>query len=173
MVLSIVFPKRAPRWPIVADFRPMTGVDLQTENVARLIQLALGPVFLINGVGITLGMLTSRLSRIVDRGRTLEIQRESASNENTIAHIDFDLKVIGRRARYINGAIIFATTSAFLTSLVVMLLFSSEFIGARLGGYIAATFAAAMVGLSVAFALFLVEVRIATRFLRLGGKIRS
>ena len=49
-----------------------------------------------------------------------------------------------------------------------MLLFSSEFIGARLGGYIAATFAAAMVGLSVAFLLFLVEVRIATRFLRLG-----
>jgi hypothetical protein len=150
----------------------MIGVDLQTENVARLIQLALGPVFLINGVGITLGMLTSRLSRIVDRARTLEIQRETATNENTISLIDFDLKVIGRRARYINGAIILATSSAFLTSLVVMLLFSSEFIGARLGGYIAGTFAAAMVGLSIAFLLFLLEVRIATRFLRIGGHIR-
>jgi hypothetical protein len=150
----------------------MIGIDLQTENVARLIQLALGPVFLINGVGITLGMLTSRLSRIVDRARTLEIQRETATNENTISLIDFDLKVIGRRARYINGAIILATSSAFLTSLVVMLLFSSEFIGARLGGYIAGTFAAAMVGLSIAFLLFLLEVRIATRFLRIGGHIR-
>jgi hypothetical protein len=163
--------RRAPRWPIVADFGPMIGVDLQTENVARLIQLALGPVFLINGVGITLGMLTSRLSRIVDRARTLELQRETA-NESTISLIDFDLKVIGRRARYINGAIILATASAFLTSLVVMLLFSSEFIGARLGGYIAGTFAAAMVGLSIAFLLFLLEVRIATRFLRIGGHIR-
>lgn len=83
----------------------MTGIDLQTENVARLIQLALGPVFLINGVGITLGMLTSRLSRIVDRARSLEVQRETTSNEKTLAHIDFDLKVIARRARYINSAI--------------------------------------------------------------------
>ena len=41
----------------------MTGVDLQTENVAHLIQLALGPVFLLSGVGITLSMLTARLAR--------------------------------------------------------------------------------------------------------------
>jgi hypothetical protein len=150
----------------------MIGIDLQTENVARLIQLALGPVFLINGVGITLGMLTSRLSRIVDRARSLEVQRETTTNEKTLAHIDFDLKVIARRARYINGAIALSTTSAFLTSMVVMLLFSSEFIGARLGGYIAGTFAAAMIGLSIAFLLFLVEVRLATRSLRIGGHIR-
>ena len=45
-------------------------IDLQTENVAKLIQLALGPVFLISGVGITLSMLTQRLARIVDRART-------------------------------------------------------------------------------------------------------
>ena len=57
----------------------MTGIDLQTENVAKLIQLALGPVFLISGVGITLSMLTNRLARIVDRARTLETQRESTS----------------------------------------------------------------------------------------------
>ena len=54
----------------------MFGVDLQTESVARLIQLALGPVFLLSGVGITLSMLTARLARIVDRARTLEVRRE-------------------------------------------------------------------------------------------------
>lgn len=150
----------------------MTGIDLQTENVARLIQLALGPVFLINGVGITLGMLTTRLSRIVDRARALEAQRETSRDEKALVFIDFDLRVIVRRARYINGAIALSTTSAFLTSMVVMLLFTSEFVGARLGGYIAGMFAAAMVGLSIAFLLFLFEVRIATRSLRIGGHIR-
>ena len=35
----------------MADSAAMTGVDLQTENVAHLIQLALGPVFLIPGRG--------------------------------------------------------------------------------------------------------------------------
>jgi hypothetical protein len=148
------------------------AVDLQTENVARLIQLALGPVFLLNGVGITLGMLTNRLSRIVDRARSLEVQRENSADESKIAHIDWDLQVIVRRTRYINGAIALATTSAFLTTLVVMFLFGSEFVSAPLGGYIAGMFVAAMAVLSIAFLLFLMEVRLATQSLRIGGKIK-
>ncbi len=148
--------------------RAMIGVDLQTENVAKLIQLALGPVFLISGVGITLNMLTSRLARIVDRARTLETQRESTSNDKKLAAIDEDLKVIFRRARYINSAIALGTTSAFLTALVVTLLFASEFTPLGVGGVIAAMFVASMASLSVSFLLFLLEVRIATNSLRIG-----
>jgi hypothetical protein len=146
----------------------MMGVDLQTENVAKLIQLALGPVFLISGVGITLNMLTSRLSRVVDRARTLESQRESTSDEKRLALIDEDLKVIFRRTRYINSAIALGTTSAFLTALVVTLLFASEFTPLGVGGVIAAMFVASMACLSVSFLLFLVEVRLAIKSLRIG-----
>ena len=103
----------------MADFAAMIGVDLQTENVAQLIQLALGPVFLLSGVGITLSMLTARLARIVDRARTLEDRRDAAHDAARIAHIDEDLKFIVRRTRYINSAIALSTTSAFLTALVV------------------------------------------------------
>jgi hypothetical protein len=149
----------------------MTGVDLQTENVAHLIQLALGPVFLISGVGITLSMLTARLARIVDRARTLEDRRETASDSQK-AHIDEDLKYIARRARYINSAIGLSTTSAFLTALVVTMLFASAFSPLSVGGLIAIMFVASLVALSGAFLMFLVEVRIATRSLRIGGKIR-
>ena len=112
-------------------------IDLQTENVAKLIQLALGPVFLISGVGITLSMLTQRLARIVDRARTLEDQREATSSEKKLATIDEDLKVIFRRARHINVAIALCTTSALLTALVVTLLFASEFVPLGVGGAIA------------------------------------
>jgi hypothetical protein len=155
----------------VADFDAMTGVDLQTENVAHLIQLALGPVFLISGVGITLSMLTARLARIVDRARTLEDRRETASDAQKV-HIDEDLKYIARRARYINSAIGLSTTSAFLTALVVTMLFASAFSPLSVGGLIAIMFVASLVALSGAFLMFLVEVRIATRSLRIGGKIR-
>jgi hypothetical protein len=151
----------------------MMGVDLQTENVAKLIQLALGPVFLISGVGITLNMLTSRLARIVDRARTLEGQRESTGNEKKLASIDQDLKVIFRRARYINSAIALGTTSAFLTALVVTLLFASEFTPLGVGGIIAAMFVASMACLSVSFLLFLIEVRLATKSLRIGVHTNS
>ena len=143
-------------------------IDLQTENVAKLIQLALGPVFLISGVGITLSMLTQRLARIVDRARTLEDQREATSSEKKLATIDGDLRVIFRRARYINIAIALGTTSALLTALVVTLLFASEFVPLGVGGAIAVMFVSSMGCLSSAFLMFLLEVRIATKALRIG-----
>jgi len=146
----------------------MTGVDLQTENVAHIIQLALGPVFLLSGVGITLSMLTQRLSRIVDRARTLEDRREVTNSEPKLKVIDKDLRVILRRSRYINSAIALCTTSALLTALVVTLLFASAFTPMSVGGVIAVMFVASMVCLSTAFLMFLIEVRIATNTLRIG-----
>jgi hypothetical protein len=150
----------------------MTGVDLETAHVATLIQQALGPVFLISGVGITLSMLTARLARIVDRARTLEDRRESTSDEARIADIDQDLRYIVRRTRYINGAIILSTLSAFFTALVVTLLFASAFLPLNVGLFIAVLFVLSLLGLVSSFAMFLVEVRVATRSLRIGGKIR-
>jgi hypothetical protein len=155
----------------VADFDAMTGIDLQTENVAKLIQLALGPVFLISGVGITLSMLTARLARIVDRARTLEDRRDATTDPGRIKDIDQDLKYIVRRTRYINNAIIMSTLSAFFTALVVTLLFASAFSPISVAPFIAILFVASLSALVVSFAMFLVEVRIATRSLRIGGRI--
>jgi len=145
------------------------NVDLQTENVAKLIQLALGPVFLISGVGITLSMLTQRLARIVDRARKLESERDETTHEKKLANIDDELKVIFRRARHINAAIALSTASALFTTLVVTLLFASEFVPLGVGGVIAILFVASMGCLSIAFLVFLLEVRIATNALRIGS----
>lgn len=153
---------------IVADSGPMTGVDLQTENVAHIIQLALGPVFLLSGVGITLSMLTQRLSRIVDRARTLEDRREVTTDAERLKVIDKDLRVILRRSRYINSAIALSTTSALLVALVVTLLFASAFTPMSVGSVIAIMFVASLACLSLAFFMFLIEVRIATNTLRIG-----
>jgi biotin-(acetyl-CoA carboxylase) ligase len=146
----------------------MSGIDLQTENIAKLIQLALGPVFLLSGVGITLSMLTQRLSRIVDRARTLEDQRERTTEEARLKHIDKDLRAIWRRTKYINGAIALSTVSALLTTLVVTILFASEFTPMAAGVVVAVIFSAAMICLSLAFLMFLIEVRIAINTLRIG-----
>ena len=53
--------------------------QVQVGDVARAIQLSLTPVFLLNGVGVLLAMLTTRLARIVDRARTLEERLPTAS----------------------------------------------------------------------------------------------
>jgi hypothetical protein len=136
-------------------------------DIVHLIQSAVAPVFLLSGVGVTLGVLTNRLARIVDRARLLELRvdKEEARAESTAA----SLRVLARRAHYINIAIALCTISALFVSLVVMSLFAGAFLSVNLSGAIAILFVAAMICLTAAFGAFLMEVRIAIRALRFGA----
>jgi len=145
-------------------------------DIGHLIQSAVAPVFLLSGVGVTLGVLTNRLARIVDRARVLEeklgravtFKDKSAGTDARRRAIDLALRVLVRRARYINVAITLSTTSALLVSLVVILLFASAFLDLHLPLAIALVFVASMIVLTGAYVAFLIEVRIATAALRIG-----
>ena len=136
-------------------------------DIVHLIQSAVAPVFLLSGVGVTLGVLTGRLARIIDRARYLEDQTgpDGVYSESTLA----SLRSLARRAKYTNAAIALCTASALFVSLVVMALFASAFIGTSLSGTIALLFVAAMVCLTGAFGSFLIECRLATQILRFGS----
>jgi hypothetical protein len=58
--------------------------------------------------------------------------------------------------------------SALLTALVVVSLFANAFLAVNLSAVIAILFVAAMMALTVAFLVFLIEVRIATASIRIG-----
>ena len=87
-------------------------------DIAHLIQSSVAPVFLLSGVAATLGVLTNRLSRIVDRARVLEDQLAGHPGEGP--HLHGDLAVLARRANYINVAISLSTIAALLVALVVV-----------------------------------------------------
>ncbi|MBV8496405.1 MAG: DUF2721 domain-containing protein, partial [Gammaproteobacteria bacterium] len=72
-------------------------------DIAHLIQSSVAPVFLLSGVAATLGVLTNRLARIVDRARKLE--EGLAGPPPAPANLRTDLRLLARRARYINVAI--------------------------------------------------------------------
>jgi hypothetical protein len=135
-------------------------------DIAHLIQSSVAPVFLLSGVAATLSVLTNRLSRIVDRARALEEQLRSHPDKGRELHDE--LKVLARRANYINVAISLCAIAALLVALVVVTLFANAFLGDELGIVIALLFVAAMVCLSAAFIAFFVEVRVAVRALRIG-----
>jgi hypothetical protein len=137
-------------------------------DIVHLIQSAVAPVFLLSGVGVTLGVLTNRLARIVDRARFLE-QLSHTEEARAVSTAD-SLRVLARRAHYINVALTLCTISALLVSLVVMSLFTSAFIAVNLSAVIAILFVLAMVCLTAAFTSFLLEVRLATRSLQFGAK---
>jgi len=129
-------------------------------DIAHLIQSAIAPVFLLTGVASTLGVLTNRLSRIVDRARVLE--------EQLAGHPGEALAVLARRAKNINIAISLATIAALLVALVVVTLFANAFFASELSALIALLFVGSMVCLSAAYIAFFIEVRIAMVALRIG-----
>lgn len=146
----------------------LPGLDLSqiaVSDVAHAMQLALGPVFLLNGVGVMLAMLTTRLSRIVDRARDLEA-RLPVAGEVEIAEIHRVLGVTSRRARLMNRAITLGTVAALLVATVVALLFATAYVTFPIGPVIAVLFVICMGSLVGSLWCFLIEVRVATEALR-------
>jgi uncharacterized membrane protein (DUF485 family) len=135
-------------------------------DIVHLIQSAVAPVFLLSGVGVTLGVLTNRLARIVDRARSLEDRIEN--RPGSVHDLHHELEVLAKRSRYINMAITLCAVSALLVALVVITLFANAFFTTSLAGTVAILFVAAMICLTAAFVAFLIEVRIATAALRFG-----
>lgn len=146
---------------------PLDLSGLEITDVTHAMQLALGPVFLLNGVGVLLAMLTSRLARIVDRARGLE-SRLPAAGETEVTEIHRVLGVTSRRARLINRAITLGTIAALLVAMVVALLFAAAFLTFPTAPAIALLFVACMGALVGSLWCFLIEVRIATAALRFG-----
>jgi hypothetical protein len=138
-------------------------------DIVHLIQSAVAPVFLLSGVGVTLGVLTNRLARIIDRARALETQFER--NGPKADELRTMLKVLARRAHYINGAIALSSVSALLVAMVVIMLFASAFVPVDLSVTIAVLFVASMLSLCAAFVAFLIEVRLATQSLRFRTRV--
>lgn len=146
----------------------LTSNAVQSVDVAHLIQVALTPIFLISAIGVTLNVLTSRLARIVDRARAIEDVLRGSGDLHEGRDLHGVLNVLARRSRYINAAITLITLSALFIALVVVMLFVNAFLRWDLSAFIACMFIMSMVSLCAALLAFLIEVRIATRTLRIG-----
>ena len=140
----------------------------QSVDIAHLIQVALTPIFLISAIGVTLNVLTSRLARIVDRARAMEDRLLHPDYVHDGRDLHAQLKILARRSRWINAAIILITLSALFIALVVVMLFVNAFLRFELSAVIAGMFIMSMLTLAAALLTFLIEVRIATTTLRIG-----
>lgn len=139
----------------------------EISAIAHLIELSVAPVFLIAGIGAIMNVLTSRLARIVDRARALEADLEKYSQEEPKARLALDeLSVLDRRMAAAHWAINLCTTSVLFVCIAVVLLFLSEFLEFSFARPVALLFAATMMLLIVGLILFLIEMSIATRHVR-------
>jgi hypothetical protein len=140
----------------------------EVNQISHVIQLSVAPVFLLTGVGAMLSVLSNRLGRAVDRARHFEARYVTAhaAEQETLR---FELNLQARRARLIYAAMALCVVCALLICSVIVALFASAFLASTdLALLIASLFVAAMLAFITALVLFLREVYLATRHMRIG-----
>jgi hypothetical protein len=135
------------------------------ETVAYLIQIAIAPVFLLNGLGILLNVFAGRLTRVVDRMRKVAAQLRAGPGDAELRQLRRELALQRLRLRVVNGAIALAALSAFLTCCAILALFVGGLTRGTQSVLPLALFAAAVAAVIVSLALFIWEVRVSGRAL--------
>ena len=152
-----------------------TGVEINV--VAHVIQQAVAPVFLLTGIGSILGVLTNRLSRIIDRFRTLDVLIREARlappggvatpgsqdhEHHNARDRQREMTMLARRRILIHRAITLITTCALLICVVIATLFLGSELGVDPSRVVSFLFVAAMLSLISGLICFLREIALAT-----------
>jgi len=123
------------------------------DELIPILQIAVGPVILISGVGLLLLSMTNRFGRVIDRSRQLSLELRSAKDVERDVVLS-QLKVLSTRALVVKRAITMATVSLLFTAILVITLFVAAVLRWEAGLLIALLFVCSMVSLIAALVLF-------------------
>ena len=140
-------------------------METHVIDIARVIQLAVAPVFLLTAIGTILSALINRLGRIVDRRRVLEDRlRTPPAEEGARVKEDVEeLNLLAQRIRLIYHAIMLAVLCALFVCLLVAGAFLGVFITADLAKVVGTLFILAMFALVGSLGMFLREIFLAVK----------
>ncbi len=140
---------------------PSNGIT----EMADFIRLAVTPIFFLTGIAGFLNVMSHRLSRIIDRARIIERKASTVAPDHKLS---YELRTLWRRVTLNHWSIGFCTA----TGLLVCTLIVSLFIGAF--GLLDTTvltmclFLLALLCMIFSLILFLKEIQLATRTMRIG-----
>ena len=141
------------------------------EAVAQVIELAVAPVFLLAGIAGLLGVLSTRLARIIDRARVIERRIPQAKNDEQRTLLRRETTVLWRRIALINWAIRSCVTGALAVCLVIVALFVGEFVVFSIALAVAVLFVLAMTLIVIGLLFLLREVGLSAQHMRQGLEI--
>jgi len=138
---------------------------MRLTELIPILQVSIGPVILISGVGLLLLSMTNRLGRAIDRSRLLaETRRKAPANE--LPRLSSQLEILSRRAQLIRSAIIYATVSVLLAAILIIALFLAALFQIEIGVVVILTFVACMSSLIVSLIYFIADVNLSLSALR-------
>jgi hypothetical protein len=136
------------------------------HDIVPVLQIAIGPVILISGIGLLLLTMTNRLGRTIDRARQLCRELPAASEENREQDLT-QISIIYRRAQVLRVSIGLAGFSVLLVATLIIILFVGALLDWQAGVFIVLVFIASMASLFGALVAFLYDINLALHALRL------
>jgi hypothetical protein len=140
--------------------------DQTIYDISHVIQLSVAPVFLLTSIGTILGVLSTRLARIVDRARALKERLEDAPEAKALL-IHSEMRTLAQRRHLVNLAITAGTTAALLVCVSIATVFLGALMKASVAMAVASLFILAMAAFVAALVAFLREILLAARSLDL------
>jgi hypothetical protein len=136
------------------------------SELIPVLQVAVGPVILISGVGLLLLTLTNRLGRAVDRSRQLrqELRQVAEGDRHRLAP---QVDILYRRARLLRLSIIMAGASVLLVAILIIVVFLTVLMKLEVGMTIALLFIACMSTLIVSLIAFIRDIQLSLQALKL------
>lgn len=141
----------------------LSSLEVNSVNtVSQLIQLSIAPVFLLAGVAGFLNVFTTRIAKIIDKidklDKFLVDNPDLQADLITIETIKQRRTILAQRMKNTNLAILFATSTGLLISLVIVTMFLSAIFDFKDSLFIAILFILAITCLTISLILFLKEI---------------
>lgn len=136
------------------------------QDFIPTLQVAIGPVILISGVGLLLLSMTNRLGRAIDRARQLK-EVERTGTEAAGARVKGQLEIIWRRANLIQASIVWASTAVLLAGLLIIFLFIGKLMHWQITVVLVILFCGCLAAVIVAMIYFIRDINLSLRALRL------
>ena len=136
------------------------------NELVPILQVAIGPVILISGIGLLLLSMTNRFGRVIDRSRQLSDALRHATAEEG-KRIAAQIEILSHRARLCRLAITLASFSALLAAVLIIALFLAALLRLEMGLLIAIIFIVCMFSLIGALILFIRDINVSLAALKL------
>lgn len=136
-------------------------------DLVPILQLAIGPVILISGVGMLLLTFTNRFGRVVDRTRALVRELAAGPGATDAGLLRAQAEILTRRASILRLSITLAAVAALLAGVLILLLFLGVLLELRVGGAVVLVFAAAVAALIGSILAFIRDLNLALAALRI------
>jgi hypothetical protein len=135
----------------------MGGITV--SQLIPVLQVAVGPVVLISGIGLLILSMTNRLGRVIDRGRSLfrELPQTAEADQQRLTA---QITILTRRAVLLQRAITLATASVLCAAVLIIVLFLTAALRIEVAALIGVLFTAAMGALIFSLVAFLQELNL-------------